>query len=53
LLIRFEEKLQKLTDSINELSKNILSMRWLFMKFYLDFGHGGKDSGAVGFNGTF
>ena len=23
------------------------------MKFYLDFGHGGKDSGAVGFNGTF
>ena len=27
LLIRFEEKLQKLTDRINELSKNILSMR--------------------------
>ena len=23
------------------------------MKFFLDFGHGGKDSGAVGFNGTF
>ena len=23
------------------------------MKFYLDFGHGGKDSGAIGFNGTF
>ena len=23
------------------------------MKFYLDFGHGGKDSGAVGFNGTY
>ena len=23
------------------------------MKFYLDFGHGGKDSGAVSFNGTF
>ena len=23
------------------------------MKFYLDFGHSGKDSGAVGFNGTF
>ena len=23
------------------------------MKFYLDFGHGGKDSGAVGFSGTF
>lgn len=24
-----------------------------FMKFFLDFGHGGKDSGAVGLNGTF
>ncbi len=23
------------------------------MKFYLDFGHGGKDSGAVSFNGTY
>jgi len=23
------------------------------MRFYLDFGHGGKDSGAVGVNGTF
>ena len=23
------------------------------MKFYLDFGHGGKDSGAVGLGGTF
>ena len=23
------------------------------MKFYLDFGHGGKDSGAVGLSGTF
>ena len=23
------------------------------MKFYLDFGHGGRDSGAIGFNRTF
>lgn len=28
LLIRIEGKLQTLTDSINELSKNIISMRW-------------------------
>ena len=27
LLIRFEEKLQKLTDSINELSKNIIGLK--------------------------
>jgi len=30
LLIRIEGKLQTLTDSINELSKNILSMRWWY-----------------------
>ena len=28
LLVRIEGKLQTLSDSINELSKNIISMRW-------------------------
>ena len=28
LLVSIEGKLQTLTDSINELSKNIISMRW-------------------------
>ena len=28
LLVRIEGKLQSLSDSINELSKNIISMRW-------------------------
>ena len=29
LLVRIEGKLQTLTDSINELSKNIIGMKWL------------------------
>ena len=32
LLVRIEGKLQTLSDSINELSKNIISMRWLILK---------------------
>ena len=32
LLVRIEGKLQTLSDSINELSKNIMSMRWLILK---------------------
>ena len=31
LLVRIEGKLQTLSDSINELSKNIISMRWLIL----------------------
>ena len=29
LLVRIEGKLQTLSDSINELSKNIIGMKWL------------------------
>lgn len=32
LLVRIEGKLQTLSDSINELSKNIIGMRWLILK---------------------
>ena len=32
LLVRIEWKLQTLSDSINELSKNIIGMRWLILK---------------------
>ena len=32
LLVRIEGKLQTLSDSINELSKNIIGMKWLILK---------------------
>ena len=35
LLVRIEGKLQTLSDSINELSKNIISMKWKMTQILL------------------
>ena len=37
LLVRIEGKLQTLSDSINELSKNIISMKWYIVTLKIGY----------------